>query len=123
MPYLVEPRDRIFVKGYGFFNFANNFNKNIGKNISKTLSGKYCRKLLDHAKQSVADPFRTISIRVIRKTAEATDDLIGNKIDNGITKNSKSSQQNNSGTITNKHYKEEHKYLQWKDRKLLMIKD
>ena len=39
--YSVEPRDRIFVKGYGFLSFAKNMGSNIGKNISKTLSGKY----------------------------------------------------------------------------------
>ena len=60
--------------------------KNIGKNISKTLNGKYStgmlpmrQKLLDYAKQSVIDALKTSSKRVIQKTAEATDDLIGNK--------------------------------------------
>ena len=42
---LVQPRDQIFVKGYGFSSFA----KNIGKNTSKNLSSKYSQKLLDHA--------------------------------------------------------------------------
>ena len=75
--------------------------KNIGKNISQTSSGKYSlgmlyvrQKLLDHAKQSATDPLKTSSKRVIRKTAEATGDLIGNKIANRITKVSKNSQQN-----------------------------
>ena len=36
----VQPRDGVFVKGYGFLSFA----KNIGKNISKNLSGKYSQK-------------------------------------------------------------------------------
>ena len=40
------------------------------------------------------------------KTADKTDDLIGNKIANKITKVSRSSPQNNSHTITNKHDKE-----------------
>ena len=31
MPYSVQPRDRIFVKGYGFLSFA----KNMGKNSIK----------------------------------------------------------------------------------------
>ena len=35
--YSVQPRDRIFVKGYGFLSFA----KNMGKNISENLSDKY----------------------------------------------------------------------------------
>ena len=55
MRYSVEPRDRIFVKGYGFLSFAKSMGKNIGKNISKNLSGKYGQKLLDHAKQSATD--------------------------------------------------------------------
>ena len=29
--YSVEPREQIFVKGYGFSSFANNMDKNIGK--------------------------------------------------------------------------------------------
>ena len=47
----VHPRDRIFVKGYGFLYFAKNMGKNVGKNISKSLSGKYSQKRLDHAKK------------------------------------------------------------------------
>ena len=53
----VQPRDRIFVKGYKFLSFAKNIGKYVGKSISKNLSGKYCWKLLDHAKQSAADAF------------------------------------------------------------------
>ena len=44
--YSIQPRDRIFVKGYGFLSFA----KKMCKNISKNLSGKYSHKLLDHLK-------------------------------------------------------------------------
>ena len=33
----VQPRDRIFVKGYGFLSFAKNMGKSVGKNISKSL--------------------------------------------------------------------------------------
>ena len=51
MPYLVQPRDLIFVKGYQFLSFAKNMDANIGKNISKNLSGTYNQKLLDHAKK------------------------------------------------------------------------
>ena len=41
MAYWVQPRGRIFVKGYWLFSFAKNMDKNMGKNISKNLSGKY----------------------------------------------------------------------------------
>ena len=33
--YSVQPRDRIFVRGYGCLSFAKYMSKNIGKNISK----------------------------------------------------------------------------------------
>ena len=68
------------------FIFCQNNGKNIGENISKSLSGKYCRKLLDHAKQSAADALKTSAKRVIQKTTEATGDFIGNKTANKITK-------------------------------------
>ena len=50
MRYSVQPRDRIFIKGYGFLSFAKNNGKNIIKNIRKKLSGKYSQKLFDYAK-------------------------------------------------------------------------
>ena len=31
MCYSVQPRDQVFVKGYGFLSFAKNMAKNIGK--------------------------------------------------------------------------------------------
>ena len=73
--------------------------KIIGNNISKSLNSKYRQKLLDHAKLSATDAFKT-SKRVIKKTAEASSDLISNKIANKIIKVSKNSQQNTSQTVT-----------------------
>ena len=35
--YLIEPRDRISVKGYGLMSFAKNMSENICENISKNL--------------------------------------------------------------------------------------
>ena len=32
----VQPKDIMFVKGYGFLSFAKNMSKVIGKNMSKT---------------------------------------------------------------------------------------
>ena len=78
------------------------------KILVKTWSGKYSQKPLDHAKQSATDALKTSSKRVIQKTAEATGDLIGNKIASKITKVSRSSPQNNSDTITSEHDKEIH---------------
>ena len=61
MHYSVQPRDRIFVKGYEFLPFAKNMGRNIGQNISKNVSGKYSQKSLDHAKKSAADALRNSS--------------------------------------------------------------
>ena len=71
MCHSVQPWDWIFVKGYGFLSFANNMGKNVGKNIIKNLSSKYNQSLLDCAKQSATDGFKTASKRAIQKTAEA----------------------------------------------------
>ena len=113
--YSVQRRDRIFVKGYGFLTFA----RNMDKNISKNLSSKYGQKLLDHAKQSATDALKTASKRAIQKIAEAIGDLIGNEIADKITRVSKTSPQNNSETNEEKILRE--RYLQKKDRNLLMI--
>ena len=104
--YSVQPRDRIFVKGYWFLVFAKNMGKNIGKNISKNLSGKYRHKLLDHAKWSGTNSLKTYKKKAFQKTADTTSDLIGNKIVFGNTKVSKTLQQGNSETVTNEHIKE-----------------
>ena len=50
--------------------------------------------------------FKTSSKRVIQNTAEATGDLIGNKISNQITKTSRNLQQNNSEIVRYEHDKE-----------------
>ena len=57
--------------------------------MGKSLSSKYSQKLLDSAKKSTTDAIKTASKRAIQKTAEATDDLIGNKIADKITSVSK----------------------------------
>ena len=77
MRYSIEPRDRIYVKGYVFLSFA--------KNKGKSLSNKYGQKLLDSAKNCTTDAIKTASKRAIQKTAGATGDMIGNKIADKIT--------------------------------------
>ena len=88
MRYSIEPRDRIYVKGYGFLSFA--------KNMGKSLSNKYGQKLLDSAKKSTTDAIKAASKRAIQKTAEATGDLIGKKIADKITRISRKSSNNNN---------------------------
>ena len=80
MRYTIELRGGIYVKGYGFVSFA--------KNMGKSLSNKYGQKLknlLDSAKKSTADAIKTATKRAIQKIAEATGDLIRNKIADKIT--------------------------------------
>ena len=50
------------------------------KSMGKSLSNTYGQKLLDSAKKFTTDAIKTASKRAIQKTAEATGDLIGNKI-------------------------------------------
>ena len=53
MGYSLEPRDRIYVKGYGFMSFA------------RSMSNKYGWKLVDTAKESATDAIKTASKRAI----------------------------------------------------------
>ena len=62
----------------------------------KSLSNKYGQKLLDSAKKSTTDAIKTVSKRAIQKTAEATGDLIGNKIADKIRSVSKKLSNNNN---------------------------
>ena len=53
MRYSIEPKDRIYLKGYGFLSFA--------KNMDKNLSNKHGQKLFDGAKKSTTDAIKTAS--------------------------------------------------------------
>ena len=53
MRYSIEPKDRIYVKGYGFLSFA--------KNIVKNLSNKDDQKLLNSAKKLATVAIKTAS--------------------------------------------------------------
>ena len=77
MRYSIEPKDRIYVKGYGFLFIA--------KSMGTQLSSKYGQKFLDSAQKSTTNAIKTASKRAIRKTAEATGDLIDHKIADKIT--------------------------------------
>ena len=78
MRHSTEPRFKKYVKGYGFLSFARKFGYTYGK------------KLVDTANKTGIDAAKTASKRVVQKNAEATGDLIGNKIADKITLISKS---------------------------------
>ena len=62
MRYSIKPKDRIYVKGYGFLSFA--------KSMGKNLSSIYGQKLLDSAKTSTTDAIKASSKRAIQKRAQ-----------------------------------------------------
>ena len=85
----IEPRDSVYVKGYGFMSFA------------RSMSNKYGKKLVDTAKKSATDAIKTASKRAIQKTAAATSDLIGNKLADKITRVYKKKSNNNNNNNNN----------------------
>ena len=99
MRYSIEPRERIYVKGYGFLTFA--------KNIGRNLSNKYGQKLVDTAKKSATDALKIAGKRSIQKTAEASGDLVGNFIADKITRISKNpANEPHSNVVSNEIPKE-----------------
>ena len=117
MRYSIEPKDRIYVKGYGFLSFA--------KNKGKSLRNKYGQKFLDNAKKPTTDAIKTASKRAIQKTAEPTGDLIGNNIADkikSVSKKKSTKELHNNETEEDAEITTHNKdtYLQRKDNKLLM---
>ena len=73
MRYSIEPRERRYVKGYGFMSFARNF------------SDKYSKSLMDKGIDLSKTFAKTAGKKILEKTAKATGDLIGNRIADKIT--------------------------------------
>ena len=53
--------------------------------FARKIGDEYGKKLMDTATKTRIDAAKTASKRVVQKTAEATGDLIGNKIADKIT--------------------------------------
>ena len=88
--------------------------------MGKNLSNKFGQKLLDTATRSTTDAIKTASKREIQKTAEATGDLIGNKIADKITSVSKKSRKELQNKEIEADVPIKDTYLQKKDNNLLM---
>ena len=65
----IEPRDQIFVKGYGYLSLDD-------KSLGKNLKGKYCpgmlaahQKRLDNTEQSALDAYKAPSKREFKKNS------------------------------------------------------
>ena len=92
MRYSIEPTERRYIKGYGFLSFAKNFGNKYGKKLMNTaiktgtnLNSKYGTKINRYSNKTGKD-FATIAgKKMVHKSAEATGDLIGNKIADKIT--------------------------------------
>ena len=87
MRYSLEPHYRRYVQGQGFMSFARNIGNKYGKKIfdvSKSMKNKYGKKILDNSLSAGKD-----FAKIAGKSAEATGDLIGNKIADRITKSAR----------------------------------
>ena len=112
MRYSIEPKERRYVKGYGFLSFA--------KNIGRNLSNKYGQKLVDTAKKSPTDALKIVSKGAIQKTAEATQDLVGNKIaDKIVSISKKPASELHSNEVSNEIPKE--RYISPQERQKLLM--
>ena len=92
MRHSLEPEHRKYVNGYGCLSFTRNFGDKYGKKLMNTaiktstnFNSKYGKKLADTAIKTGKD-FATIAgKKIVHKSAEATGDLVGNKIADKIT--------------------------------------
>ena len=92
MRYSIEPRERRFVKGHGFMSFA------------RTFSDKYSKSLMDKGIDVSKKFAKTAGKKILKKTAKATGDLMGNKIVDKITSASKKSHDEVSNEIPKERY-------------------
>ena len=104
MRYSVEPRERRYVKGYGFMSIARNF------------SDKYSKSLMDKGIDVSKTFAKTAGKKILKETAIATGDLIGNKIADKIT--AKPSKKSQSDEIINGIPKE--RYISPKERQKII---
>ena len=123
MHYSIEPRERRYVKGYGFMSFARNFGNKYGKKLKNSaiktrtnFKSKYSKKLTDTAIKTGKDFATAAGKKTVHKSAEATGDLVGNKIADKISSASKKSQNEEiqSDEVNNEIPKE--RYISLKER-------
>ena len=92
MRYSIEPRERRYVKGYGFLSFARNF------------SDKFSKSLIDKGINVSKKFAKTAGKKILKETAKATGDLIGNKIADNITSASNKSPDEVNNEIPKERY-------------------
>ena len=94
MRYSLEPNYRRYVKGYGFLSFARKSGEKYGKKLmnaaTKVGTSKYGKKILDTTKKQGSEFAKIAGKTIVRRSAETTGDLIGNRIADKITSLGKS---------------------------------
>ena len=110
-----------------FLSFARNFGNKYGKKLMNTaiktgtnFNNKYGKKITNTAIKTGKDFATTGGKKIVYKTAEATGDLIGNKIADKITSASKKSQNEEiqSNEVNNEIPKE--RYIPPKERQKII---
>ena len=102
MRYSLEPSYRKYVQGHGFMSFAKNIGNKYGRKIfdkSTDVSDKYGRKILDKSMDAVKYFAKIAGKKVLHKSAEATGEMICNKVADRITKGSRNKAQKEDDRI------------------------
>ena len=101
----LEPSYRRYVQGQGFMSFAKNIGNKYGRKIfdksidvGKSMK-KNGKKILDNSLSAGKDFAKIAGKKVLTKSAEATGDLIGNKIADRITKSTRNKAQKEDDRI------------------------
>ena len=102
MRYSLEPHYRRYVQGQGFMSFARNIGNKYGKKIfdvCKSMKKNYDKKILDTSLSAGKNLAKIAGKKVLTKSAEATGDIIGNKIADRITKSARNKEQKEDDRI------------------------
>ena len=102
MRYSLEPNYRKYIQGQGFMSFAKNIRNKYSRKIfdkSIDVSNKYGRKILDKSMDASKYFAKIAGKKVLHKSAEATGEMIGNKVADRITKSSRNKAQKEDDRI------------------------
>ena len=106
MRYSLEPRYRRYVQKTRIMSFARNIGNKYGEklfdksiDVDKSMKKKYGKKVLDNSISAGKDFAKIAGKKVLTKSAEATGDLIGNKIADRITRSTRNKEQKEDDRI------------------------
>ena len=102
MRYSLEPNYGKYVQGQGFMSFAKNIGNKYGRKIfdkSIDVSNKYGKKILYKSMDASKDFAKITGKKVLHKNAEASVEVIGNKVADRITKSSRNKAQKEDDRI------------------------